>query len=259
MAELNELRRSPRGDELAEERRNRPFGIVIGMILLAGVCAASAGAAGLIAVSGQYPSQAQAAAAGQRELAVLWRRLAAGQIFPSSVGYLSTLGFETKATLVGIAPRSPCASAADARAALALQAAGCVTVLRATYADASGTALATVGIAVLRDPASAATVLRTLAASGHGGLLPVAFPGTVASLFAGRARETASARTAAGPYVFLYAAGYADGRPAKLGPNAYANYEGETVTTDLGTGVVTGVLAAFRAPANPCADRNIQC
>ena len=259
MAELNDLRRSPRGDELAEERRNRPFGIVIGMILLAGVCAASAGAAGLIAVSGQHPSQAQAAAAGQRELAVLWQRLPAGRIFPSSVGYLSTLGFETRATLVGIAPQSPCAAAVDGRAARVLRTAGCVTVLRATYADASGTALATVGIAVLRDPASAARVLRTLAASGHGGLLPVAFPGTVASLFARRARETASAQSAAGPYVFLYAAGYADGRPARLGPNAYANYEGETVTTDLGTGVVTGVLAAFHAPANPCADRNIQC
>ena len=260
MADLNELRRfSHHGDELAGNRRNRPFGIVIGMILLAGVCAVGGGVAGLIAVSGRHPSQAQAAAAGQRELAVLWQRLPAGRIFPSSVGYLSTLGFETKAALVGIAPQSPCASAADARAALVLIAAGCVTVLRATYADASGTALATVGIAVMRDPAGAAAVLRALAAGGHGGLLPVAFPGTAASLFTGKARETASAQSAAGPYVFLYAAGYADGRHTALSPNTYANYEGETITTDLGTGVVTGVIAAFHAPASPCADRNIQC
>ena len=44
-----------------------------------------------------------------------------------------------------------------------------------------------------------------------------------------------------------------------LGPNAYANYQGETVTTDLGTGVVAGLIAAFHAPADPCADRNIRC
>jgi hypothetical protein len=259
VAELNELRRSPRGDELAGERRNRPFGIVIGLILLAGVCTAGGGAAGLIAVSGRHPSQAQAAAAGQRELAVLWQRLPAGRIFPSSVGYLSTLGFETKATLVGIAPQSPCAWAVDARAARVLLTAGCVTVLRATYADASRTALATVGIAVMRSGAGADAVLRALAAGGHGGLLPVSFPGTAASLFTGRARETASAQSAAGPYVFLYAAGYADGRSTALGPSAYANYEGETATTDLAAGVVAGVIAVFHAPASPCADRNIRC
>jgi hypothetical protein len=133
-----------------------------------------------------------------------------------------------------------------------------VTVLRATYADASRTALATVGIAVLRGAGGADAALRSLAAS-RGGLLPVAFPGTVAARFTSRARETASAQSAAGPYVFLYAAGYADGRATALGPNAYADYEGETATTDLAAGVVAGVIAAFHAPASPCADRNIQC
>ena len=78
---------------------------------------------------------------------------------------------------------------------------------------------------------------------------------TVASVV----RETASAQSAAGPYVFLYAAGYAVGRATALGPSAYADYEGETVTTDLAAGVVAGVIAAFHAPASPCADRNIRC
>ena len=229
------------------------------MILLAGAFAAGGGAAGLIVVAGQHPSQAEVTAAGQRELAVLWQRLPAGHIFPPSVSYLSTLGFETKATLVGIAPQSPCASAVNARAARVLLAAGCVTVLRATYADASGTALATVGIAVMRTAGGAATALRALAAGGRRGLRPVSFPGTAASLFTSRASETASAQAAAGPYVFLYAAGDADGRSTALGPNAYANYQGETVTTDLGAGVVAGLIAAFHAPADPCADRNIRC
>jgi hypothetical protein len=257
--DLNELDTGAIGEEAAGERRHLPFGKMIGLVLLAGLTAAGAGAAGLAAVAGRHPSQAQVTAAGQRELAVLWQRLPAGRIFPSSVTYLSTMGFETKATRVGIAPRASCRAAVDERAAAVLDAAGCVAVLRATYADASRTALATVGIAVLRAAGGADAVLRVLAASGHGGLLPVSFPGTVASLFTGRARETASAQSAAGPYVFLYAAGYADGRATALGPNAYANYEGETATTDLATGVVAAVITAFHAPASPCADRNIRC
>jgi hypothetical protein len=257
VTDLNELDTGAIEEETAGERRHLPFGKMIGLVLAAGLAAAGAGAAGLTAVAGRHPSEAQVTAAGQRELAVLWQRLPAGRIFPPSVTYLSTLGFETKATLVGIAPQAPCRAAVDARAAAALAAAGCVTVLRATYADASRTALATVGIAVLR-AAGADTVLRALAA-GRGGLLPVSFPGTVASRFTGRARETASAQSAVGRYVFLYAAGYADGRATALGPNAAADYEGETATTDLATGVVARVIAAFHAPASPCADRNIRC
>ena len=258
MTDLNELDTGAIGEEVAGERRHLSFGMMIGLILLAGLSAAGAGAAGLAAVAGRHPSEAQVTVAGQRELAVLWQRLPAGRIFPSSVTYLSTLGSESRATLVGIAPQAPCRAAVDARAAAVLDAAGCVTVLRATYADASRTTLATVGIAVLRGAGGADAVLRALAA-GHGGLLPVGFPGTVASRFTGRARETASAQSAAGPYVFLYAAGYADGRATALGPSAYAGYEGETATTDLAAGVVAGVIAAFHAPASPCADRNIRC
>ena len=259
MTDLNELDAGAIGEEVAGERRHLPFGMMIGLILLAGLSAAGAGAAGLAAVAGRHPSEAQVTAAGQRELAVLWQRLPAGRIFPSSVTYLSTLGSESRATLVGIAPQAPCRAAVDARAAAVLDAAGGVTVLRATYADASRTTLATVGIAVLRGAGGADAVLRALAAAGHGGLLPVSFPGTVAGRFTGRARETASAQSAAGPYVFLYAAGYADGRATALGPSAYAGYEGETATTDLAAGVVAGVIAAFHAPASPCADRNIRC
>jgi hypothetical protein len=228
--------------------------------LIAGLCAAGGGVAGIAALASRHPTQAQVAAAGQREFGVLWERLSAGQIFPASVSYLSTLAWQATATRVGIAPQAPCGAAVDASAARVLAAAGCVTVLRATYADPSGTALATVGIAVMRSPGDADTVVRALASSGHGGLLPVSFPGTVAGLFTVRARETAAAQAAAGPYVFLYAVGYADGRSTKLhsAPNTLG-YQAETVTTDLGSGVAVGVADAFQAPANPCADRNVQC
>jgi hypothetical protein len=242
------------------ERRHRTFWIMTSLLLLLGLCAAGGGAAGLYAIAHRHPSQAQITAAGQRELAVMWQRLSAGQIFPASVKYLSTLGAETNATLVGIAPQAPCASAVDAKAAAVLGAAGCVTVLRATYADASQTALATIGIAVMRDSGGAATALRTLAAGGHGGLLPLSFPGTVASAFTGSARETYNVGNVAGPYLFLYAAGYADGRSTTLhaSPTAFG-YLGESVTTDLGTGLLTALTTTFQAPANPCKDTYVRC
>jgi hypothetical protein len=229
-------------------------------LLVLGLCAAGGGAAGLIAARDRHPSQAQINAAGQRELAVMWQRLSAGQIFPASVSYLSTLGSQTKATLVGIAPQAPCDSAVDAKAAAVLKSAGCVTVLRATYADASQTALATIGIVVLRSPSGTGTVLHTLGAGGNGGLLPVSFPGTLASAFTGSARETYSVQGSAGPYVFLYAAGYADGRATTLhaSPTAFG-YLGESVTTDLGNGLANALITTFQAPANPCKDKNISC
>ena len=189
---------------------------------------------------------------------MLWQRLPAGGL-PSSVSYLSTLGFETKATLVGIAPqvalrpgRGRQGRPRPARGRLRDRAARDV---RRRVRDRAGDG----GDRGDARRGGAAAALRALAAGGHGGLLPVSFPGTAASLFTGRARETASAQAAAGPYVFLYAAGDADGRSTALGPNAYANYQGETVTTDLGAGVVAGLIAAFHAPADPCADRNIRC
>jgi len=229
-------------------------------LLVLGLCAAGGGAAGLIAARDRHPSQAQINAAGQRELAVLWQRLSAGQIFPASVTYMSTLGAQTTATLVGIAPRAPCGSAVDAKAAPVLTAAGCVTVLRATYADPSQTALATIGIAVMRSPDAAGTALRTLAAAGAGGLLPVSFPGTVASAFTSSARETYTAQGSAGPYVFLYAVGYADGRSTTLdaSPTGAASL-GESVTTDLGNDLAIALSSTFQAPANPCKDKNIAC
>jgi hypothetical protein len=249
---------SPVGDAGAMGgRRLRAFWFMTGLLALGGLGAAGVGTAGLAAAAGRHPTKAEITAAGQREQAVLWERLGAGQIFPPSVSYLSTLGADTKATLVGIAPQAPCRSAVDANAALVLTAAGCVTILRATYADASGTALATIGIAVLPTPAAAATAMGKLAASG-GGVLPLSFPGTVASAFTVRARETDASQAVAGPYLLLYAAGYADGRSTTLGPNQHDDTS-ENVTTDLATNLVNSLLNTFQPAANPCADKNIRC
>lgn len=239
-------------------RHRGAFWLMIGLLVLLGLGAAGGGAAGFVAAAHRHPTQAQVTSAGKREQAVLWERLNAGQIFPASVSYPNTLGADTKATLVGIAPQAPCQSAVDAKAAPVLAAAGCVTMLRATYADASGTALATIGIAVMRNPDAAIGAMGKLRVSG-GGLLPLSFPGTVANAFTGKARETYGVQDFAGPYVFLYAAGYADGRSTRLSAQNVSGALGETVTEDLGVNVVTSLVHTFQAPANPCEDNNIRC
>jgi hypothetical protein len=240
-------------------KRSGVFWLMIGLLVLLALGAAGGGAAGFVIAAHRHPTQAQITAAGKREQAVLWERLSAGQIFPPSVGYPNALGAQTKATLVGIAPQARCGSAVDAKAAPVLAAAGCVTVLRATYSDASGTALATVGIAVLRSPAAATKAMSALTAHGAGGLLAVSFPGTVATGFTGKARETYAAQAVAGPYLFLYAAGYADGRSTKLHASSDRDSQGETVTWDLGVNVTTSLVSTLRAPPNPCKDKNIRC
>jgi hypothetical protein len=239
-------------------KRSVVFWLMIGLLVLLALGAAGGGVAGFVIAAHRHPTQAQISEAGKREQAVLWERLSAGQIFPASVSYPNTLGADTKATLVGIAPQAPCRSAVDAKAAPVLAAAGCVTMLRATYADASGTALATFGIAVMRSPAAAARAMGKLKVSG-GGLLPLSFPGTVANAFTGKARETYGVQDFVGPYVFLYASGYADGRSTRLSAQDVDQHLGETVTGDLGVNVVSSLVHTFQAPPNPCEDKNIRC
>jgi len=239
-------------------KRSAAFWLMIGLLVLLALGAAGGGAAGFVIAAHRHPTQAQIAEAGQREQAVLWERLSAGQIFPASVSYPNTLGADTKATLVGIAPQAPCRSAVDAKAAPVLAVAGCLIMLRATYADASGTALATFGIAVMRSPAAAASAMGKLRVSG-GGLLPLSFRGTVANAFTGKARETYGVQDFVGPYLFLYASGYADGRATRLSAQDVDQHLGETVTADLGVNVVSSLVHTFQAPPNPCEDKNIRC
>ena len=182
----------------------------------------------------------------------------AGRIFPSSVSYLNSFGGRTTATLVGIAPQAPCGSTVDAAAAPVLAAAGCVTVLRATYTDASQTAVATIGIAVLRSPATRserrAPLWRAAAAGCWRSASPAPWracsPAAPARLTPRRPPPVAT---------FPLRRGYTDGRSTTLQVNSDGGYTGETVTTDLGNGVVSQLSAEFQAPPRPCADKNVRC
>lgn len=219
---------------------------------------------GLVAMHGRRATREQIAAAGQREFAQQWRRLTAGQIFPRTVRFPDSTGFAMTATLVGIAPQSDCAAATDQTAARILDRAGCVAVLRATYADQSRTVLATVGVVVMRSPSGARSAFEDGAGRGQGDLLPVSFPSTVASQFAPAAREWSDGRYPGGRYLLFDAVGYADGRatayePADKNFITSDNRPGETATTDLSAGLLDALGRTFTAPVSPCGDPDVRC
>ena len=90
------------------------------------------------------------------EVGKRWRTWPAGEIFPAAVTYqipatnlASDTGLTLTARRVGIAPEASCATVTDTAAAGLLARHGCAAVLRATYVDATGAFVTTVGVAVL--------------------------------------------------------------------------------------------------------------
>jgi hypothetical protein len=201
------------------------------------------------------------------EIASRWQQLSAGQIFPASVSYqLSATVLQDATPLnldalrVAIAKQSGCgAGVTTAAAAAALRRAGCKAVLRATYVDATWTYIMTVGVAVLPTDAAAAKVRQSLsqpwltAASGSaagrlaGGILVIKYRGAAAAMY--DYNRQISASLADGPYVIMYAAGYADRRPRV--PVASDRYSYSEMTS-LAQGVAQSVADTLgAAPATP--------
>lgn len=236
-------------------RKARLAGIIA--LIVVGLVAAGAGAGGLTWAYTRKPTPDQITAAGQRAVAQQWRWLTAGRIFPATISYSSSMGVKTTAVLVGIAPQASCASAFDAAAARVLDADRCVTVLRATYTDASHTALATIGLAVLPTAAAANNAFSQLNTKQSAGLLPVGFPGTIADKFGPKAREKVGVQGNAGNYLVFYAAGYADGR--KTTAEKSASMSNDSVTGDLPSELATSLNNTFTEPANPCATQEVRC
>jgi len=233
-------------------RGRRGGGPVFAILLILGMAAAAGGGYGLYAQLTRHATAADARAAGQREVATRWLRMTAGQIFPRTVSYLSTAsGGHWSARLVGIAPQASCAAATDPAAALALVRSGCKTVLRATYADASGTLIATVGIAVMPSAARAGGAFSTIQARADQGVLAVPFPGTVADLF-GNAQRAVFGQQDQGPYILFDSVGFADGRVTHMA-------DSDSALRDLGDGIVRVVAGVIAAPGNPCREKAIRC
>jgi hypothetical protein len=210
------------------------------------------GALGLHAELARHATAAEAAAAGRQELASRWLRLTAGQIFPRTVSYSSSAtGQRWPARLIGIAPRASCAAATDPKVAAVLTRSRCRAVLRATYADASGTLVATVGIAVMPSEAAASAATEAIPIQPDAGVRAVSFPGTVADLFRD-AQRAAFAQQEQGPYALFYAVGFADGRVTRAGT-------GDPALGDLGSGIVHSLAAAFSPAGNACQEKDIRC
>jgi hypothetical protein len=207
---------------------------------------------------------AQRASIEAWEVAKRWRTTPKKVLFPMVVRYqlagaaqLGSAGaLRLTARRLGIAPQASCAgvAGADPKVVSVLRSGGCQAMLRATYTDASGSLVLTVGIAVMRSPAAAlsATHFITTATPGAQGdmsrrlvLRPLAVPGTSASAFALLQRQLSWAADA-GPYVIMATVGYADGRghvPVTKDP--YTSLE----MTSLARGVVVAVATPLGAPA----------
>jgi hypothetical protein len=200
------------------------------------------------------------------EIASRWQRLPAGQIFPASVPYQlsssllqDSTGLSVDALRIAIAPQSGCGAGVTTSAAAVLRRDGCKAVLRATYVDSTRSYVTTVGVAVLPSHAAAAQASWSLsqpqlaaarnAATGRlaAGILVVRYRGTAAAMY-DYSRQV-SASYARGPYLIMYAAGYADSRPrVTVTGDRYSDAE----MTTLAKGVAHSVAATLAArPASP--------
>lgn len=223
----------------------------------------SAGAVALGRELTREPTARERERAGAAELAARWRNRTAGEIFPATVGYSPGVGYVSgnskpslRARRIGIAPVSGCAQALDRQAAGILVKHRCGGMLRATYVDASGTMVTTIGIAIMPTPAEATkaeTDFSSIGGTARYGLLPVRFTGTAADRYgAGQRQDLALVRNNA-PYVFFRASGWADGRPTLKEAERDAN------EFDFARQIAGHLMDGFVAAKDPCETEDVRC
>jgi hypothetical protein len=198
------------------------------------------------------------------EIAGRWQQLTAGQIFPASVRYQlsatvlqDAMPLNLDARRVGIAQQSGCGAGITTSAAAAvLRREGCKAILRATYVDSTLSYVMTVGVAVLPSEAAAAKASQSLSQPRltaarstevgrlAAGILVVTYHGTAAAIY-DYSRQISGSLAADGPYLVMYAAGYADSRPHV--PVASDHYSYAEMTS-LATGVAQSVADTLAAP-----------
>jgi hypothetical protein len=229
--------------------------ITLVVLIVLGVAGIGVGGALLTRELTRGPTSAEKAAAVQQEIASRWQRYPAGKIFAPTIPYSTAdFGANFNATLLGIADPGSCAAALDPAVANLLVRDGCVTVLRATYLDYSGTEATTVGLVVMKSTSAA-----SLAATDTNSLPPNAgvrtfpLPGTVADQFGDAQRQFFSSLSSIGPYVFLSVAGYTDGRVVDSAANSPDSL------SDLGDGVIVPLQSVLSYHVNACAMKDIRC
>jgi len=237
--------------------RRRPRLALAVTAVIAGLIGLAASVSGLvIGVMPRHFSAAEQQRIMSWEVGKRWRAWPAGKIFPATITYrvpagvlASKTGLSLSARRVGIASQAPCAAAADAAAARVLAGYGCAALLRATYADATGAFVTTIGVAVLGRAGQGPAAQAALPGSGElrPGVHAVGFPGTLTASFTDRSRQVSSS-VPAGPYLVMYTAGFADGRPRLPGDtDSYAERELLTAAERL-AGYVANRIGAPPAP-----------
>ena len=200
-----------------------------------------------------------------------WQTIPAGQIFPASVPYQlpakvlkDVIPLDLHALRISIAPQEPICTKAvtSAAAGAALRRNGCEAVLRATYMDATRSYVMTVGVAVLPNAAAAAsadsglTAPRLTAAreAGAGGRLPAGVQvvglGGAAGVYDYH-RQIVKSFTK-GPYLIMYAVGYADSRPrVPVSDDPYSDAEMISMAAGVADSVAHTLAAAPAPPRCP--------
>jgi hypothetical protein len=247
-----------RGRPPRPRRWRRPALAAVLVLALCGLGIAARGA--LTQVMPRRFTAAQQRAIQSWEIGRRWRTLSEIKIFPDSLPYqLPAQALDGGPSLaltagrLGIGPPAGCARGTSQAAARILAAYGCSMVLRATYADSTGSMLVTLGVAVL--PSSlAATAAGNRLAGGEpkvsdGSVSPAPVPGTLAAGFSASQRQLSWA-THAGSYVIMATAGYADGRPQEHVTADSSYFFAEMSNLELGlVDTVSGVLG--KVPPTP--------
>jgi subtilisin family serine protease len=221
---------------------------VIGITVCAAIAAiglAIAGFGGIKArsLATRRPTPAELTAAAAIGAAQRWEREPAADMFPASFKYTTDLQTSESARRLAIGSGQGCAAAVDGTLRRFASQDGCAAGVRATYADALGGTVYTVGVLAFPNAADATAFYRQVpidpfpATGLHA--LPVA--GTAAARFSDAARQALAAQQA-GPYVVLAVAGYADGRPAS------ASDERRDAVFDPANEVVAAVARPLAAP-----------
>ncbi|SEF07923.1 hypothetical protein SAMN05428954_5974 [Streptomyces sp. 2112.3] len=176
----------------------------------------------------------------------VWHDTPVDTLFPRTVKGLGAGpgGADRTWTRIAVAPDTGCSGAYDTELAAALAPAGCVRLLRATYVDATRSAVITVGAQTTKAGPAAMTALHTRFSSKNLGTrtdlmpLPYAAKGTVAEDFGPAQRASWTVRVLTDIPAVVYAvSGFADGRTFTAPQPAEAAVRPGTTTAPAESGL----------------------
>ncbi|WP_371651422.1 MULTISPECIES: hypothetical protein [unclassified Streptomyces] len=200
----------------AARRRGRVVAAAVCLVLGVGLLGGAAAGSWLSGGSGGADARGGYTAARE-----MWHSTPVDTLFPPTItgGGAGPGGADRVWNRVGVAPDAGCAGALDPLLLKVLQPVGCARLLRATYTDATSTAVTTVGLVFTEADADAMAALRTRFSDESLGdrddLMPrpYAVKGTPAARFGDRQRASWTVRVLTDAPVVVYSVtGFADAR-----------------------------------------------